>query len=83
MAKKLNAVMKRRRMEGEVCTAVKSIRNHCLECCGYQQSEVERCTAPNCWLFPYRFGRNPEGYRRAGKKGIVVPARQKRTVRAK
>ena len=51
-------VLKRRRLPHEIATARAAIRNHCLECCGYESGEVVRCTAPECWLFPYRFGSN-------------------------
>lgn len=44
-----------------------AIRNHCLECCGYLPVEVERCTAPACWLYPYRFGCTPEKAEDHGK----------------
>ncbi len=65
--KRINRMMKRRREPGEVATPIMAIRNHCLECCGYQPSEVELCTAPKCWLFPYRLGRKPEASERRGK----------------
>ncbi len=31
-----------------------AIRSFCLECVGYQQAEVERCSATGCPLHPYR-----------------------------
>ena len=49
-------VHKRRRLPQEIATARTAIRNHCLECCGYESAEVGRCTAPACWLYPYWFG---------------------------
>jgi hypothetical protein len=70
-------VLKRRREAGEIATPVASIRNHCLECCGYQPSEVELCTAPKCWLWPWRFGRTPEGAARQGKdSGVEAQTRR-------
>jgi hypothetical protein len=65
--KRVTRILKRRREPGEIATPVVSIRNQCLECCGYQPSEVELCTAPKCWLFPYRFGCKPEAAARRGK----------------
>ena len=38
---------------------LKAIRAHCLECVGGSSDEVKLCTAPKCWLYPYRFGKNP------------------------
>jgi hypothetical protein len=35
------------------------IRAKCLDCCVYQPSEVAKCTATACALWPYRMGRNP------------------------
>ena len=46
----------RRRNLGEICTRRDAIRNHCMECMGYQISEIKRCTAKECWLFPFRPG---------------------------
>jgi len=60
---------RRHRYANEFGTAVTSIRNHCLECCGYEQAEVDRCTAPACWLYPWRFGMGPA---RAGAGGKTV-----------
>ena len=31
-----------------------AVRLHCIECMGWQASEVKRCTATGCVLFPYR-----------------------------
>jgi hypothetical protein len=55
---RLLRILKRRRRPGEIATARTAIRNHCLECCGYDPAEVRRCTAPQCWLWPYRLGRS-------------------------
>lgn len=40
-------------------TPIKAIRAKCLDCCGYQYSEVVKCTVTKCPLFPYRFGKRP------------------------
>jgi hypothetical protein len=53
---------------------VKAIRPHCLECvCGAREA-VKHCTDPGCWLYPYRFGKNPfharEGDRSRAKVGL-------------
>jgi len=67
--KRSSKVVRRRRRPEELATPLKAIRNHCLECCGYQSQEVELCTDPMCWMYPYRFGLTPE---RAAKAGKVV-----------
>jgi len=42
-----------------------AIRAFCIECMGYQRAEVEKCTAPECPLYQWRFGRRPAGLKRA------------------
>ncbi len=46
-------------MEQKLPTPLKSIRFKCLECCCDSPYEVKLCTATNCPLYPYRFGKNP------------------------
>ena len=38
---------------------VKVIREKCLDCCCGSWLEVEKCTAVNCPLHPWRMGKNP------------------------
>lgn len=45
-------------------TPVKAIRKHCLECSCNSVHEVKNCIIPDCPLYPYRFGKNPQ------RKGI-------------
>lgn len=40
-------------------TPLKAIRGKCLDCCGYQYSEVRECHIKGCPLWPYRMGKNP------------------------
>jgi len=40
-------------------TPIKAIRAKCLDCSGFQPSEVRRCEIAECTLFPYRLGKNP------------------------
>ena len=40
-------------------TPIKAIRVKCLDCCCGSAKEVELCPIPNCSLYPYRFGKNP------------------------
>lgn len=57
--RRFNRVVRRRRRPGECPRFAIAVRNACLECCGYDAAEVERCTAPMCWLYPYRMGKDP------------------------
>lgn len=45
--------------ENNAVSPAKAIRLFCLECCGGSSNEVKFCTAPNCVLYPFRFGKNP------------------------
>jgi hypothetical protein len=36
-----------------------AIRAKCLDCCVWQESEVRKCTAIACALWPFRMGTNP------------------------
>ena len=44
-------------------TPIKAIRLFCLECMCYQPSEIRKCTAPLCPLYPYRMGKAGTGRR--------------------
>lgn len=49
-------IIKRPRRKGEVVSRKETIRNFCVECMGYEMSEVRECTSPDCWLYPWRLG---------------------------
>lgn len=49
-------VKHRGRRPAELSTPRIAMRNHCLDCCGWQSREVARCSARRCWLWPYRLG---------------------------
>lgn len=38
---------------------LKAIRHKCIDCCGYQLSEVRLCVAIDCSLWPFRSGKHP------------------------
>jgi hypothetical protein len=38
---------------------LQALRERCLDCCGYQQEEVARCTAVKCPSWPFRMGADP------------------------
>ena len=40
---------------------MKSIRLKCLDCSGWQWSEVQKCAHTACILWPLRFGKKPKG----------------------
>jgi len=60
-------VHRRRRKQGECARPLLAIRNQCLECMGYDAAEVEHCTSPGCWLYPYRFGYCPNSTKIRGR----------------
>lgn len=66
---RFKTIVSRRREEDEIPTARVAIRNHCLECCGYSLKEVSLCTAPKCWLYPWRENRTPAELKKKHKLG--------------
>lgn len=40
-------------------TPIKAIRTKCLECSGRSYKEARLCVIPDCPLYPYRMGKNP------------------------
>lgn len=53
-------------------TPMKAIRAKCLDCCCGQSLEVKECTALNCLLHFYRFGKNPNRKGIGSSKGLVI-----------
>jgi hypothetical protein len=49
-------------------TPAKSIRKYCLECCNGSVKEVRNCTANDCALYSFRFGKNPNRRGIGGRK---------------
>ena len=42
-------------------TPLKAIKGYCYQCCGGYRGCVQKmCTETNCWLYPYRFGKDPD-----------------------
>ena len=39
-------------------TALKMIRQKCLECSNWSSSEVRKCPIPDCALYPFRLGKS-------------------------
>lgn len=67
--KKISKTMRRNRKPGETCTMKFAIKSFCLECMGDQVGEVRKCTAPTCWLWPYRLGGLDEAVHKEIKSG--------------
>lgn len=65
--KHTGTIHRRERRAGEMPTARAAVRNFCLQCMGFQAEEVRLCTAPKCWLFPWRFGMTPAKALRRGE----------------
>jgi hypothetical protein len=40
-------------------SVIKAVRAKCIDCCCGQESEVRKCTAVFCALWPFRMGHNP------------------------
>lgn len=76
---KVTTITARRRLPEEVAIARVAIRNMCLECMGYSPNEVKACTAPECWLYPWRTG-TPKELKRSGERNTegLAKARAKR-----
>jgi hypothetical protein len=52
-------------MTEKILTPVKAIRAKCIDCCGGVMYQVRECGCPNCSLYPYRMGKNPNRKRNA------------------
>lgn len=58
----------------EIRNPVKAIKQHCLECSCYQRDEVKLCPCTSCFLWPFRFGKNP--YRSGKRKPLTDEQRE-------
>ena len=52
----------------------KAIREKCIDCCCGSMYEVEKCTAVNCPLHPWRMGKNP--YRKPPTEAQIEAGRK-------
>ena len=67
MTKTIRQIVRHRRRPGTIVWPPRNaIRCHCLECMGYQQAEVRRCTDTGCHLWPYRLGQDSKPRELAG-----------------
>lgn len=46
-------------MADKIKSPIKAIRAKCLDCCCGQINEVKSCSAIDCPLYYFRFGKNP------------------------
>lgn len=44
--------------KNKILSPLRAIKQQCLDCCGSSIKEVRNCTAKDCSLYPYRFGKN-------------------------
>lgn len=51
-------------------TPLEAVRKHCLDCSGFSAKSALWCTATDCNLWIFRFGRRPESM----PKELVTPA---------
>lgn len=63
---KVRAPKRRRRLPNEIPSLHAAIRSFCAECMGYEGPQaVRQCTAPACWLYPWRNAERPEIWKQA------------------
>ena len=55
-----------------------AIKEFCMECCGWERSAVKSCSALQCPLFEFRFGKNTYN-----KRTLTDEQRQELAERAK
>lgn len=48
-------------MNKDILSPLKAMRAKCLDCCCDNLKEVRECHINDCALWPYRFGKLPEG----------------------
>jgi hypothetical protein len=60
---------------------LKAIRTKCVDCCCGSESEVRKCTAVDCALWPYRMRHNPFHTRTSSDQERDKAAARLRTLR--
>ena len=53
---------------------LKVIRLQCIECMGGVQSEIPKCTSPDCSLFDFKSGKDPRPHPSKVKMGHTMMA---------
>jgi hypothetical protein len=59
---------------GHPASPTDAIRVKCIDCSGGSLSEVRKCLAINCPLWPYRMGRNPFHARATSRNADTLAA---------
>lgn len=59
-------------------TPLKAIRLKCIDCSGYSKVEVRNCVIPECPLYQFRFGKNPNRKGKGNKSPISNLSRVKK-----
>lgn len=62
------------RYYNKIKSPITAIRSHCVHCCCGQPSEVEKCTAVKCSLYPFRMGSNP--FHGKAKNRMIPPGQK-------
>lgn len=60
-------------MDIKITSPLKAIRAKCFDCCGGKYNEIRECSAKNCPLYNYRFGKNPNR-----KKRVLTPEQKEK-----
>ena len=73
-----NLEIKLRNGNDKPTSPLMAIKEFCMECCGWERSAVKSCSALQCPLFEFRFGKNPYN-----KRTLTDEQRQELAERAK
>jgi hypothetical protein len=60
--------------EEQKLSPLKAIRKKCMDCAG-SRGEVRKCNVLDCWLHPFRFGKNPF------RKKVKLTVEQRKEIR--
>ena len=52
-------------------TPVKAIRKKCIDCSAGSLKEVRECVIPDCSLYPFRMGKNPNRRGQKNKQNLI------------
>ena len=66
-----------------VTSPLKAIRIKCIDCMGYQPSEVANCPLKTCALYVFRFGKNPYNKRELTEEQRAAMSKRAKALIAK
>ncbi len=55
---------------------IKAIRQKCLDCSNWQESEIRNCTIEDCALFSFRFGKTSKEQHTEGDSRLRTPSKR-------